>query len=329
MGTFLASAAFGITVMQTYVYFTSFPNDPTFIHATIWVLLALDISHITLAWHMDYHWLILNFNNPAALGVTVWSLNITVILTGMITMIVQGFYARRVFILSNRNWFMTISIVVLAAARLVAGVVNAVKFFEIQIIAKFPAACEAIVAVSLGSGTAADLLITGCLVYYLRGHTSPGFNTSTDSLVNKIILWTVNNGLLTSVVGIAVLIAFIFSKNNMIYFAIYVTLSKLYINALLATLNSRRVTRGRGVEDESTASMPMSVRGPQSTHRGNFGVASTHKDGGNQISPVVHVVTTTTTDSPYDLEGNKAVEAFPDADESINSANDRRKESWD
>ncbi|KAL6299838.1 hypothetical protein BKA93DRAFT_571695 [Sparassis latifolia] len=233
MGTFIASVAFGITLMQTYVYFAAFPNDPRLIHATVWVLLIFDTGHITLAWHMMYHWLILNFNNPDALGIVVWSLNITVILTGLITLIVQGFYARRVFILSDRNWFLTITIIILAIVRLVVGIVNAVKFFELKYIDLFPKVCGPIVGLSLGAGTAADVLITASLVYLLRGHKT-GFN-STDTVVDRIVFYTVNTGLLTSVVGVVVIITFVSIPHDMIYFSIYLTLSKLYINALLAT----------------------------------------------------------------------------------------------
>ncbi|KAL6307329.1 hypothetical protein BKA93DRAFT_100167 [Sparassis latifolia] len=302
MGTFIASVAFGITLMQTYVYFTAFPNDPRLIHATVWVLLIFDTGHITLAWHMMYHWLILNFDNPEALGIVVWSLNITVILTGLITLIVQSFYARRVFILSNRNWFLTITIIILAIVRLVVGIVNAVKFFQLKYIALFPKACGPIVGLSLGAGTAADVLITASLVYLLRGHKT-GFNV-TDTIVNRIVFYTVNTGLLTSVVGIVVIITFVSIPHDMIYFSIYLTLSKLYINALLATLNARRATRGCGVED-STLSMSLAARVGGTHQSGQFSMNAMHGGKTDTITPVVHVVTTTTTDSRYPPEDNK------------------------
>ncbi|KAI0731470.1 hypothetical protein C8Q72DRAFT_228450 [Fomitopsis betulina] len=63
----------------------------------------------------------------------------------------------------------------------------------------------------------------------------------TDSLIDKLTYWTINNGLLTSVVGLAVIITFVTMPYNMIYVALHPLLSKLYANSLLATLNFRSI----------------------------------------------------------------------------------------
>lgn len=45
-------------------------------HCTLWMLIlfcsALDVFHITLSMHVIYYYLILNYNNPPALQLSVW-----------------------------------------------------------------------------------------------------------------------------------------------------------------------------------------------------------------------------------------------------------------
>jgi len=59
------------------------------------------------------------------------------------------------------------------------------------------------------------------------------------------MVYTVQTGLLTSVASLGCVIAYAISPNTYIFLAIYFPLSKLYINALLATLNARDTVRGR------------------------------------------------------------------------------------
>ncbi|KAH9929264.1 uncharacterized protein B0H18DRAFT_1209996 [Fomitopsis serialis] len=72
-------------------------------------------------------------------------------------------------------------------------------------------------------------------------------------LIDKLTYWTVNNGLLTSVVGLAVIITFVTMPYNMIYMALHPLLSKLYANSLLATLNFRSIHRDEVSRDVDAA----------------------------------------------------------------------------
>ncbi|GBE87206.1 hypothetical protein SCP_1004530 [Sparassis crispa] len=122
----------------------------------------------------------------------------------------------------------------------------------------------------------------------------------TDNIVDRITFWTVNNGVLTGVVGLTVIITMLTMPDNMIYLAWHLLLSKLYANALLATLNFRRVNRGRGLEEDDEQ-IQLSVRRHDST-----ALQFTTKD--SVIAPVVHVVTTTMTDARYGVRSQKSYE---------------------
>ncbi|CDO69414.1 hypothetical protein BN946_scf184791.g9 [Trametes cinnabarina] len=339
-------SGFGITTLQTYMYMNRFPKDPWYIHWTVWSLLVLDTSHIILSWHMTYYYLIINFNNPPALDNSVWSFNITVVVTAVITVIVHCFYARRVFILGNRSWTLVVLILSLSMVRLICGCIVTAKIFVLKKLALLPIKIPAEVGTGLGAGTLADIIITSSLVYFLHGHKS-GFNNryvlQLDTTLDKIIYWTVNNGLLTSVVGLVVIVTFSVMPDNMVFLGVHLLLSKLYANSLLATLNFRQAQRGRGLDTEGNSAINVTStygRSPRSRTTiqfsdmnsttsskgqsqvrdlvgevaiaadGSTDASVTHAQGQVTTAPIVHVMTTTTTDVDYPLEDMSKGESF-------------------
>ncbi|KAL7277632.1 hypothetical protein ACG7TL_008559 [Trametes sanguinea] len=294
VGVLVTAVGYGITTLQTYMYMNRFPKDPWYIRWTVWSLLILDTSHIVLSWHMTYYYLIINFNNPPALDNSVWSFNITVVVTAVITVIVHCFYARRVFI---------------------SVALDGPPDFVLKKLALLPIKIPAEVGTGLGAGTLADIIITSSLVYFLREHKS-GFNQYVT--LDKIIYWTVNNGLLTSVVGLVVIVTFSVMPDNMVFLGVHLLLSKLYANSLLATLNFRQAQRGRGLDTDGTSAINVDStfgRSPRSRTTIQFSdVNSSKGQSHGQIStvnaPVVHVMTTTTTDVDYPLEDMSKGDSF-------------------
>jgi len=96
---------------------------------------------------------------------------------------------------------------------------------------------------ALSASVLADALIAGSLCISLQQSRS-GFK-ATDSLVNILVLYSINTGLLTSICATACFITFSIWPNQFVYMGIYFTLSKLYVNSLLAMLNSRTALRER------------------------------------------------------------------------------------
>ncbi|KAL6308924.1 hypothetical protein BKA93DRAFT_822191 [Sparassis latifolia] len=256
LGVLLGSVGFGITTVQTFLYIKNFPNDHWLIRVTVYLLLGFDTLHVALCWHMMYYFLILNYNNSPALEAAPWSFDISVIMTVFISVIVQCFYARRMFLCKpSVTSFHCVSdggpsgkpqLVLDDIGRYASNTENGF------VNPSFDAAAQhlgPLIGSALGLSTLIDCLVAGSLVFFLRSHRT-GFNT-TDSFLNELMLWSVNNGLLTSIVSVSVIILFI-ALPDLVYFAVYIILSKLYINALLATLNYRKVIRGRGVNDDET-----------------------------------------------------------------------------
>ncbi|KAL1938072.1 hypothetical protein VTO73DRAFT_11901 [Trametes versicolor] len=255
LGVLITDIGYGITTTQTYMYMTRFTRDPWFIRGTVWTLLAIDTAHIAFTWHMVYHYLIRNFSNVSALEDAVWSFSATIVLTAIITVIAHCFYARRILILGGRKWLLpALLILILSVMRLVFGFIAVVQIDNLKSFQLIKHGTLVTVVIGLSSGTLADCVITGSLVYLLRIHKSELSPRCAlillNSILDRITYWVVNNGLLTCVVGIAFLITqFAPMPANMVFIALHMLLSKLYANSLLATLNSRDShVAGRGVD---------------------------------------------------------------------------------
>ncbi|KAI0791246.1 hypothetical protein C8Q75DRAFT_67192 [Abortiporus biennis] len=80
-------------------------------------------------------------------------------------------------------------------------------------------------------------LYSGFAVEYRTGVTR------VDRVINTLMTYMINTGLLTSICALLCLITFITLPGRYVYFAFYFVLSKFYVNALLATLNSRGALR--------------------------------------------------------------------------------------
>ncbi|KAJ3892555.1 hypothetical protein GG344DRAFT_64536 [Lentinula edodes] len=86
--------------------------------------------------------------------------------------------------------------------------------------------------------------ISGLLTLLL--HTSrTGFQRS-DSIINKLIIFSINTGALTSLCAIASMLSILLAPATFIYISFFFCMGRLYANSLLATLNIRTLIRKEG-----------------------------------------------------------------------------------
>ncbi|KAH9933211.1 uncharacterized protein BXZ73DRAFT_101173 [Epithele typhae] len=244
---------YGIMVTQTYIYFTTFKQDRTWIKAFVGLLFLCDTVNSAFDIAFLYIALINNFGNVSALTTASWVFATDAVMTAIIGSLVQLFFAWRVKVLTNN----TLAVVVITgfggtgttiATRMIPEFVQFQRF-------------KVIVIIWLVSSAMADCLITFVLVRYLRGHKT-GFG-QTDDFVDKIIRITVQTGLITAVWAIVDLVVYLVNPTGL-HLMFNLPLAKLYTNTLMSTLNSRA-----GWKYGSNSSGPTTG---ESVNRRNFGV---------------------------------------------------------
>jgi hypothetical protein len=237
IGVIVSAALYGVTCIQTFYYFNNY-NDGLWAKILIVVLWVLETVHSIFASHAVYWFVITNYNNPAGLAKATWSAILTIPVSAIIMFLVHLFYAKRVWHMSQKNLPLTGIIVLLACAHAALGIVIPVKSFELQYFAAF-SKNTVIVDSSLALAVATDVLIATSLSYYL--HTSRSGVKRTDTLINKLLVYTINNGILTSVFDIITVVLVTTEVDNLEYLAIFQVVGNLYTNSMMATLNSRKL----------------------------------------------------------------------------------------
>jgi len=204
---------------------------------------SLDTIHTILVTHMVYTYLVTDFGDYTALQGNIWSFNLHVFVTTIVACMSQIFFIHRCWTLDKGkiNTFFSCFILLVAFTQVGFGIAcTAITFSRTQYVQflEFTWAVDT----WLGAAAACDILVSAAIVRSLwRSRTGI---PRTNNLIIRLILWTVNTGIITSLWAILDIALFTASKDTLIHDFFNVMLAKLYANTLLATLNHRRPTNG-------------------------------------------------------------------------------------
>ncbi|KAG9126734.1 hypothetical protein FRC07_002174 [Ceratobasidium sp. 392] len=288
IGVVLATFLYGIMTLQSYVYWVRYVHDSRFDRLFVVALWVVDTAQLIFICHMQYWYMIDNFANPVQLQFNNWSFNMEVGLTAIITFMVQGFFARRAWYFTSRVDNRTTAT---PKTKILGAIIGAVAVTQLG----FGLGCfqkqfidyKWLVAGWLASAALCDVLIVYMLSTALMTQRT-GFGR-TDALIDKLLRYTVNTGLLTSVIAIVDLIAFC-TMNNLVHLCFNFILSKLYTNTLLATLNAREVTPPENIVHVESGSYQLD----KVSHSRKFSrSAGAMLSGQERSNPVVHITTDT------------------------------------
>jgi len=88
-----------------------------------------------------------------------------------------------------------------------------------------------------GSAILSDLSIAGVFCFYL--YTARTGHQRTTSVINKILVYTINTGLMTGIWDLSGIVVFATTEGTLLFLIFFMTFPKLYINSLFASLNGR------------------------------------------------------------------------------------------
>ncbi|PPQ98580.1 hypothetical protein CVT26_013763 [Gymnopilus dilepis] len=234
VGGLVAMALWGVTCVQTYNYFTRMNKDSMAAKVIVALLWVLDTFDSALNCHILYYYTVSNYLNPLALFHPVWSIIIHVAVTALSNFIIRTLFTLRVYRLSQGNLFLSAWIMAISLSDLVVGLTITVKAFQIP---SFPdlQKIAGLMYLTFGVGTGSDLSLALALSWFLY-RSKTGFR-STDSLIQSLLLYSVNTGMIVAVDAFMGLILYVLMPNNLIFL--------VYVNAYLATLNARETMRSK------------------------------------------------------------------------------------
>ncbi|TFK21449.1 hypothetical protein FA15DRAFT_672567 [Coprinopsis marcescibilis] len=247
LGVVGAAFLFGITTLQIYYYYHSYPNDIRLHKISVGVLGILDAFHFALTIHSVYTYVVVGFGNKFGLMKVLWSIQLQVAVNVVIIFIVHCLYAKRVWTLNGYHGGVLgyITILVVAGAGGI-GIALAYKVFTIQFYSELHKIDWAITA-GLSTSSAIDLFIAIAMCYYLR--KSLGTGPLLNSKISVVIQYALNTGLMTSACSLAALFCYVLLPNTFVFLGLEFLLTKLYVASFVGMLNAREKTRS----DSATA----------------------------------------------------------------------------
>ncbi|KAJ7139644.1 hypothetical protein C8R44DRAFT_765035 [Mycena epipterygia] len=242
IGVIIAAGLWGIGTAQCYWYYTEYHNkDHLALKLLVLFVWILDTVHQALISHVIYNYLVQNFANPLYLFYNEWSLDIQSLFETLICFTVQCFFLLRIWRLSNGKYIL----VIIPALPILGGFALGLVY----VITNFPEKSipEAFIrfhkySEGINGATAAGDILLAVLMVYLLYNSRTGIKT-TDTLVNKLMIYTVNTGVATSLCAILTLATAQAWGKAFIYGAFYFNASRLYINSMMASLNARQGLR--------------------------------------------------------------------------------------
>ncbi|KAI1785095.1 hypothetical protein LXA43DRAFT_167955 [Ganoderma leucocontextum] len=254
LGTFGGLMMYGLTMHQGYRYMhlPYYKGDATYIKAMVAFVLLIETVHSVLSMHACYFYFATNYFHPEVLFHGSWSINLLPMSTGVVIAVSQSFFARRLFKINPRYAPIVGFVVFLLLGELGFSIAATVEAFvqpDLPHFQKF----SWMISTALGMVIAADGILTVLLTIVLH-RSRTGFK-STDSMINVLIMYTINTGLLTGTISTISFFMAVFYPGTLIDDGLNLFAAKLYANSLLAVLNSRHFLSSYGKSDyEATPS---------------------------------------------------------------------------
>ncbi|KAF4574398.1 hypothetical protein EYR36_005733 [Pleurotus pulmonarius] len=236
IGATVSVFLFGVYTVQLYLYYSHFPKDRWQLKALVACVSALELGHVISVLHYLYTISITWYDHPERLFIhTPIGISIETLLGGYIACIVQVFFTDRARRLTGA-WRTAYFCNLLSLARF-ALTTAVVVYLVTKTLPEFEANWGWLVTVCLVVGAAVDIIVAALLCSHLV------WERKTTKLIDRIILMTLQTGLATSMLTLAVMLLFETMTDSYVWVALYMCLARIFSNSLLATLNARTVFR--------------------------------------------------------------------------------------
>ncbi|KAJ6593092.1 hypothetical protein B0H19DRAFT_1224729 [Mycena capillaripes] len=276
IGVLASYVLFGVETTQAYIYYGRFPGDSLRIKVLVSALVIepkplinnpkggrgmaseqilkhirsahprhdrfFELGHVLSVGHSIYIVSVSDYGHPELFLRAPESMAVALLFSGAIVACVQGFFAFRIHRFSH-SLFIPGLCGILAFLRLLGCVLLFVFAIRMESTIGWEMQWTWLLNSVWAISSSNDIILAVALTLTLYRQRSQSQNKRTVAVVDKIIKWTLETGVLTSLMGIVVLITFVTMKDKYIWVAGYMVATKLYSNTLFATLNSRSKLR--------------------------------------------------------------------------------------
>ncbi|KAI1787200.1 hypothetical protein LXA43DRAFT_1030420 [Ganoderma leucocontextum] len=261
IGPLLAWMLFGVSIVQLYIYHTSFSRDPISIQVSVYGIFLLDVIQSIVVAAVGWQVLVTGWGRPINLQFPGWSFAATPFLSGIISASVQIFYAWRIWRLGKWR-LIPVAIVISGLASALGACIFSILFtFKKDINSFHEPAMYSLCILWLGVGAFTDFIIMLSMFFLVRVLLNNVAACGGDSLtasdiqlysakrqsrtfqrsefiVNRLMRLTVETGLACALTAILELAFFLGKPETSLHIAF-----KVYSNTFMTSLNSRVISQ--------------------------------------------------------------------------------------
>ncbi|KAJ6460997.1 hypothetical protein C8R45DRAFT_537013 [Mycena sanguinolenta] len=242
IGVLVSYMLFGVTTIQTYIYYHRCPYDSPKLKALVAFIWVCESAHAICIAHALYTYTIIGYGHPERLAYALpKTILVSSFLTAIISAMVQGFFVFRTYIITKNRYICFIILGMMFLRLLSAGALSFIGM-EMTLLVQFEKRWGWLGLLALTVSATIDSIIAVILVVSLYNQ-SRGVHKRTTALVDKLIAWTIETAAITSVSSIITFLCFVTMTHNFIWLGVQVVSSRLFSNSLLASLNSRAMLR--------------------------------------------------------------------------------------
>ncbi|CAL1703731.1 unnamed protein product [Somion occarium] len=248
----IALILYGVTTAQAYVYMLNCKKDPWWLKSMVAAVWILETVHTAFMLRQIYYYTIIGFGDFVAISKIDWSIGLVLFAENCIVAIVQGFYIRRIWILSGHIVLLTIGLATLLAARIGFHTTSAVYTLLSPTWVSFQEKFAPNLCVEVANGLSAsvDGIIAASMIFFLR-RSQTGFKR-TDGVLRWLMAYSVNTGAIMMIVSISIAITYSKVQGSLVFAGLVTIVSKLYANSFLGTLNARDIVRNKHQASSTT-----------------------------------------------------------------------------
>ncbi|KAF9461058.1 hypothetical protein BDZ94DRAFT_1168397 [Collybia nuda] len=227
LGGLFAAVLSGVVAVQVIVYFKLYPSDAFRTKLLVLVIWFLDTCHTGFIWAALWEYFIQQYGEREGIDFIPWNIALTIVFTAVLTFFVHWY---GIFVVSQRNWFITIPIVSYHPFLRFVLTTNRLHFHSFN---KFALHVRWLFTLGLALSSCVDIIITCSLFYLLQ--TSRTGAASLNIVIDSLIRYAFETGSLTCAGTIVSMVCWVAMRNNLIFMGLHFVISKFYANSLLVT----------------------------------------------------------------------------------------------
>ncbi|KAL7280317.1 hypothetical protein ACG7TL_005233 [Trametes sanguinea] len=253
LGCVIQNLFYGNCFFLAWSYFSqNRTKDPWWFHAVVasaWVMASLSVA---IAVHGLWFFVLESLFYQR--GITPWTVDFFLLVNSIVANLARLLYVYRLWLLCRSLTYFrgrALSAVALVLAVLLC-IVELAGSIDICVTlytsnaderGKTGLRLKPIFYLIFGTGLSADAILTGMMCLWLHSART-GFKR-TDSIINAMIVYTIETGLFPSLVETGGMIAFIVNASSQIFLAFYLQIGVLYLTSLLTSLGARQKIQQR------------------------------------------------------------------------------------